>query len=107
MDEATEVGGKAEGKKKTKKAEGAENSGSNGQLGRMLVRAIWVQEWSLANPDGKGNARKAAWKEAKSAAMEKNLKSYRRAIASLGRSGVSMTLSAEAAAKAEEDDGDE
>ena len=76
----------------------------DGQIGRMLVRAIWAQEWSLANPDGTGEARKAAWKEARAAVMEKNLKSYRRAVASLTRSGVTMTLSAEAAAKSDEDD---
>ena len=107
MDESTEVDAKVKGKKKAEKAEGAESSGSNGQIGRMLVRAIWTQEWTLANPEGKGDARKAAWKEARSTVMEKNLKSYRRAIASLGRSGVTMTLSAEAAAKADEDDADE
>ena len=107
MDEETEVGAKTKGKKKVRKAAAAENSSADGQFGRMLVRAIWVQEWSLANPDGKGEARKAAWKDARSAAMEKNLKSYRRAIASLTRSGVTMTLSAEAATESDEDDSDE
>lgn len=107
MDEATEAGAKAKGKKKDKGAASGESSNSNGQVGRMLVRAIWVQEWSLANPDGKGEARKAAWKDARSAEMEKNLKSYRRAVASLARSGVTMTLSDEAVAKSDDDDSDE
>ena len=105
MDEATVVSGKAKGKKSGgKKAAGEGNGGIDGQIGRMLVRAIWVQEWSLANPDGKGEARKAAWKDARAAVMEKNLKTYRRAVGSLTRSGVTMTLSAEAAAKPDEDD---
>jgi hypothetical protein len=114
MDEATEGGAKAKGNKgnkgknKPRKAGAAEkNSGADGQIGRMLVRAIWAQEWSAANPGGKGEARKAAWKDARSAMMEKNLKSYRRAMASLKRSGVTMTLSAEAAAKSGDDDNDE
>ncbi len=107
MDDATEVGAKTKGKKKARKADAAEKSGADGQIGRMLVRAIWAQEWSAANPGGKGEARKAAWKDARSAAMEKNLKAYRRAIASLARSGVTMTLTAGAATKSDEDDGDE
>ncbi len=107
MDEAIEAGAKTRSQKKARKAAAEENSGADGQIGRMLVRAIWVQEWSAANPDGKGEARKAAWKAARSAAMEKNLKTYRRAIASLARSGVSLTLSDEAAARSDDDDNDE
>ncbi len=84
-------------------AKGGDGKGKvEGQIGRMLVRAIWAQEWSLANPEGKGEDRKAAWKDAREAAMEKNLKTYRRAINTLTRGGVTMTLS-EVAAKAGED----
>ncbi len=124
MNEVTEVGAKAkiartkktgtagkkaggEGKKaggEGKKAGGEGDPVVAGQIGRMLVRAIWGQEWALANPEAKGEARKAAWKEARAAQMEKNLKTYRRAVGSLQRSGVSMTLSAEAASKADDDD---
>ena len=105
MNEVTEVSA-AKGKGKGKKAGGVSSPKAEGQIGRMLVRAIWGQEWSLANPDGKGEQRKAAWKAAREGALEKNLKTYRRAINSLSRSGVTMTLS-EAAAKAnaDEDDG--
>jgi hypothetical protein len=107
MNEVTEVGAKAKGNKRGKKSGGEGNASIDGQIGRMLVRAIWAQEWSLANPDGKGEARKAAWKEARTAALEKNLKTYRRAIGSLQRSGVTMALSAEAAGKSDEDDDSE
>ena len=31
------------------------------QISRMLVRAIWAQEWSATNPDAGAEARKAAW----------------------------------------------
>ena len=77
-----------------KGAGGAGNAKSEGQIGRMLVRAIWGQEWLLANPEAKGEERKAAWLAARDGALEKNLKTYRRALNSLTRSGVTMTLSA-------------
>ena len=88
---AGEGGARAAGMGKS--AGGAGNPKAEGQIGRMLVRAIWAQEWSLANPDGQGDQRKAAWKEVREAAMEKNLKTYRRALNSLSRSGVTMVLS--------------
>jgi hypothetical protein len=47
------------------------SSGSRGQIGQMLVRAISMQEWIMANPKGKGEVRKAAWNEARSSVMEK------------------------------------
>ena len=91
------------------KAGGAGNAKSEGQIGRMLVRAIWGQEWALANPDGKGEDRKAAWLAARDGALEKNLKTYRRALSSLTRSGVTMTLSAVAKkdGAAQEDGGED
>lgn len=100
MNEASKVGagGKGKGAKASANAKGAAkpagegNARMNGLVGRMLVRAIWHQEWTLANPDAKGEARKAAWKEAREAVMDKNLKSYRRAVGSLVRSGVTISL---------------
>lgn len=106
MSDTTEVGGKAKGKKNVKKVSADGKTNVDAQIGRMLVRAVWSQEWSAANPDATGEARKAAWKDARSGAMEKNLKTYRRAIALLKRTGVTITLSDEAAANAEGDDSD-
>ena len=98
-------GGKGAGGAGKGKAGGEGNAKVEGQIGRMLVRAIWGQEWSAANPDGKGEDRKAAWKDAREAALEKNLKTYRRALNALTRSGVVMTLSDDAAqASGDEDD---
>ena len=104
MNDQTEFGAGEKGKGKMKpagegaaKGEGATDAGnakSEGQIGRMLVRAIWGQEWALANPDGTGEDRKAAWLAARDGALEKNLKTYRRALSSLTRSGVTMTLGA-------------
>ena len=65
----------------------------NGLVGRMLVRAVWHQEWILANPEGTAETRKAAWKDARDGSMDKNLKAYRRAIGVLRRSGVMISLS--------------
>ena len=88
---------------------GAGNAKSEGQIGRMLVRAIWAQEWILANPDGNAEDRKAAWLAARDGALEKNLKTYRRALNSLTRSGVTMTLGAAAGkdGAAQEDGGED
>lgn len=102
MNEVIEVseGGKAKRAKKSG-AEGSVNV--EGQIGRMLVRAIWAQEWAAANPEAKNEERKAAWKAGRAAALEANLKPYRSAINALARAGVTMTLSAETAS-ADEDD---
>ena len=113
MNEMTEAGekakgGKGRGKGKAAKAEGGEAS-VEGQVGRMLVRAIWAQDWMATNPEGKAEDRKAAWKDARAGAIEKNLKAYRRAVASLKRSGVVMSITPAAAAAAgnDEDPGDD
>ena len=104
MDDATEVGPKGKGKKNANKTNAEGKSNVDAQIGRMMVRAVWSQEWSAANPDATGEDRKAAWKDARSGAMEKSLKTYRRAIAQLKRTGVTITLSDEAAAATDGDD---
>ena len=83
----------AETGKQKKKPGGVGKAGVEGMIGRMLVRAIWAQEWILANPEGKPEERKAAWKAEREAAIEKNLKTYRRALNVLTRLGVTITLS--------------
>ncbi len=98
------VGGEGKGKNK---AAGEGKGKVEGQIGRMLVRAIWAQEWVLANPDAQGEQRKAAWKDGREAAIERNLKTYRRAINALSRSGVTMTLSETVAKASDEGDGGE
>lgn len=94
-----------------KKKEGGEfgDPKAISQIARLLVRAIWSQEWSVANPDGQTEQRKAAWKEAREAAVVKNHKTYRRALNSLSRAGVTMTMSEAASKKAaaEDDDGED
>ena len=83
MNEMTEAGGKAKGGRgKGGRVKGgkAEDATVEGQIGRMLVRVIWAQEWSAANPEAKADERKAAWKDARNDAMDKNLKAYRRAL---------------------------
>ena len=115
MNEMTEAGEKSKGGKgkggKGKAKAGKSETGDasvEGQVGRMLVRAIWAQEWSAAHPDGKTEERKAAWKDARAGAIEKNLKAYRRAVTSLTRLGVVMSITpAAAAAGTDEDPGDD
>lgn len=104
MSDTTAVGAKAKGNKAAKKTNAEGKSNMDAQIGRMMVRAVWSQEWAAANPDATGEDRKAAWKDARSGAMEKSLKTYRRAIALLKRTGVTITLSDEAAAGADGND---
>ena len=73
-------------------------------IARMLERALWQQDWAAANPDGKAPDLKTAWKEARQARMEQQLKSARKALATLQRMGVTMTLSPKAAT-GDDDDG--
>ena len=98
MNEITEAGAKGDKAKAGggKGRAGGADSSVEAQVGRMLVRAIWAQDWSAANPDGKPEARKAAWKDARAAAIEKNHKLYSRAVAALMRSGVVISVPAAA-----------
>lgn len=121
MNEMTEAGAKAKGGAKAKagggkggKAAGANKVGSGGgeisaenQVARLLVRAIWAQEWSAANPDAKPEDRRAAWVDARSAAIERNIKVYRRALASLKRSGVMISITPVAVGSAVQEDAGE
>ena len=105
MNEITESGAKARAKG-AKKPGKAEDASVEGQVGRMLVRAIWAQEWTLANPEGKPEDRKAAWKDARTVQLEQRLKMYRRALTALTRSGVMMSINPVAAAAAGDDAAD-
>ena len=108
MDEMNEAGAKAKGGKgKGKAAKDGIDAGDvtvEGEISRMLVRSIWAQEWAAANPESKPDDRKAAWKEQRGAAMEKNQKVYRRALGSLKRSGVVMSITPAAAAQGDDED---
>ena len=96
MNEMTEAGPKGKGKRGKKAGNDGEVS-VEGQVARMLVRAIWAQDWTSANPEGKPEDRKTAWKAARTDVLETNLKSYRRAVASLSRLGVVMSITPAAA----------
>ena len=62
-------------------------------IARMLVRALWQQEWLAVNPEAKAADRKAAWKDVRQARMERDLKPVRKALATMQRLGVTMALS--------------
>lgn len=96
------VAGKPRGKAKAKAgaAEGIPK-GPELQIARMLIRALWQQEWNAANPDKTAAERTAAWKEARQARNEADLRGMRRALMTIKRAGVAMTIT-ERAAKAEE-----
>lgn len=72
------------------------------QILRLLVRAMWQQEWSAANPEGKAKDRAAAWKEVRAAETKARMKGYRKALIALRKSGVEITLSPAAKTEAEE-----
>lgn len=98
-------GGKEKAKPKGAAAEGGKGgvalSGSDIQIARMLVRALWAQETIAANPEMAAADRAAQWKEVRQARNDAELKKIRRALLTLKRSGVVMTLSEKAAKTAE------
>lgn len=127
MSDQTETAEAAAGVKSKKKAGGAAKAGGKaksataaavagqekakveGQVARLLVRAIWLQEWNRSNPEGKPEERREAWKVARTGAMEQNLKAYRRALSVLGRTGVTITYQAppKKTSEAADDDGED
>ena len=68
------------------------------QIAKLMVRALWSQEWMAAHPEATSQERNAAWKEARLAENAAKLKTIRRALQALQRSGVEMTLRAKPAA---------
>jgi hypothetical protein len=96
---------KAKDKRGTKADAGA-GPKAEAMIARLLVRAMWAQDYTTANPDSTPEQRKAAWKEGRAAAVEANLKSCRKHIAFMKRAGVTMTLSTLPASEAEADDSD-
>lgn len=97
------VGGKAGGQNK---ADGAAPKSPELQVARLVLRALWRQEWTAANPDKKAAERTTAWKEARQAHYEAELKKMRRALVAVKRDGVTLLVS-EKAAKAEKGAGDD
>lgn len=103
MSDVTQVDDDADENAKTSKAVDSPTgeNGVEGKISRMVVHAVWAQNWMAANPGATPEARKAAWAESRKETMDKNLKIYRRAIANLQRAGLTMSLSDAAAGKAE------
>lgn len=102
-----EAGNKARGKGKGKgKADSSAPSpkGPETQIARMMVRALWQQEWAAANPNKTAADKGAAWKEIRTARLEAELKKLRRALLSVKKSGVTMTVSEKAAKVADSDE---
>lgn len=66
------------------------------QIARLLVQALWNQQWKAANPDGSAKDRAKAWKAARSEELAARVKPCRLALQALRRSGVEMTLTAAA-----------
>ena len=95
-----------------RKRKGAGDPAKNAEvlIARMLVRALWQQEWSAANPDAKPTDRKTAWKDTRQTRLEQDLKSVRKALTTMQRQGVTMTLvprAREVTGEGDEDDGAE
>lgn len=104
MDDAkVKEGGRGRGKGKTDAA-GAPPKGPETHIARMMVRALWQQEWSAANPDKQATDRAAAWKEIRAERLDAELKKLRRALINVKKQGVTMTVSEKAAKVAESDE---
>jgi hypothetical protein len=62
------------------------------QIARLMVRAIWQQEWSAANPEATPKDRAAAWKEVRATENQARIKTYRKAIVAMRKAGVEISL---------------
>lgn len=72
-------------------------AGPEAQIAKLLVRALWTEDWKANNPKGTGAERMAAWKEARTEQFAAHTKTFRRALLALKKSGVEMTLTPKAA----------
>lgn len=62
------------------------------EIARILIRALWEQEWSAAHPEGTVKERKAAWKAVRKEETSAKGKTFRRALQSLKAAGVQFIL---------------
>jgi hypothetical protein len=93
-------GSKAGGNGKAKAA--GVPPGPETQIARLIIRALWQQEWNAANPGSTPAARTEAWKAVRGERMEADLKKVRMALMSLRRDGVAMTIAPKTADAAAE-----
>lgn len=98
-----DVSPKAMGEETVKTAKGGPSV--EVQISRMLVRAIWKQEWVAANPAATAAQRKRAWELASATQFEKSTNTYRRALSAMKRLGVVISMSP--TAEAEDGPGEE
>ncbi|MGV8988572.1 MAG: hypothetical protein ACOH2H_20095 [Cypionkella sp.] len=101
VQDAPKTRGKGKGKSDISVPPGPES-----QVARLIIRALWQQEWAAANPGGKPAERTAAWKLARQARFEAELKKIRRALMSLKRDGVAMTITPKVGTAVEETESD-
>ncbi|NBZ87369.1 hypothetical protein [Stagnihabitans tardus] len=66
------------------------------QIAKLLVRALWIEDWKTNNPKGTSAERVAAWKEARAEQFATHSKTFRKALLALKKSGVEMTLTPKA-----------
>jgi hypothetical protein len=66
-------------------------TGHDTQVSRLMVRAIWQQQWTDANPGKTAAERGAAWKEERQALIDTDAQKMRRVLATLKRFGVTVT----------------
>lgn len=103
VEHGTKAGMKAGGKGKAKDKAAAAPQGPESQIARLIIRALWQQDWNAANPGKTPAERTAAWKAARQERMEANLKQMRRALISLKREGVSLAITPKAVAEPQDE----
>ena len=70
---------------------GANITGHDTQVSRLMVRAMWQQHWTEAHPGKTAAERNAAWKDAREPLIDTDAPKMRHVLATLKRFGVSMT----------------
>lgn len=83
--------------------EKGEGKGGVAKAARIMARAIWLVDWSAANPDATSEDRKAAWK-ASAEGRNAKVKQARKALKIMGKRGVTFIVAGDASSDPTEDD---
>jgi hypothetical protein len=68
-----------------------EGKGGMAKAARTLARALWLADWSVANPDARPDERKAAWKAASEGRVDR-VAQARRVLRIMAKRGVTFSV---------------
>jgi hypothetical protein len=68
-----------------------EGKGGMAKAARIMARALWLADWTAANPDATPEERKAAWKAASDGRVDRVVHA-RRVLRIMAKRGVTFTV---------------